>query len=308
MGIRIVFMGTPDFAVPCLDALISSEHEVVGVFSQPDRPQGRGYKLTPPEVKILATEHDIPVFQPTKLRDGEVQKILTSLNPDLIVVVAYGRVLPKEILELPRLGCINVHGSLLPRWRGAAPIQWSILSGDKVTGVTTMHMAEGLDTGDIILAQETEIEADETSGQLFDRLSLMGAELLMKTISLLIAGSAPRTPQEESKATYASMIDKKMGELDFGKTAKEVVDWVRGMSPWPVAFTHWNNNRVAVHQAEIVQDYHGFPGEILDEKELIVACGEKAVRLLRVQLQGKKAVSGKDFANGYRVKKGEKFA
>ncbi|MFR9191289.1 MAG: methionyl-tRNA formyltransferase [Anaerotruncus massiliensis (ex Togo et al. 2019)] len=211
---RIVFMGTPGFAVPCLARLLDDGHEVAGVFTQPDKPRGRGYKLMPPPVKELALERGLPVYQPAKMRDGEALSILRELSPELVVVVAYGKILPKEILELPKYGCVNVHGSLLPRWRGAAPIQWSVIAGDAEGGVTTMYMAEGLDTGDMILRRATPIGPDETSDELYERLAALGAQALSETVTLIAAGRAPREPQDDAASCYAPMLSKELAEID----------------------------------------------------------------------------------------------
>lgn len=304
---RIVFMGTPDFAVPCLARLIADGYGIAGVFSQPDRPKGRGYRLLPTPVKSLALMHDIPVFQPEKLRDGAALSILKELAPDLIVVVAYGRVLPREILELPRFGCVNVHASLLPKLRGAAPIQWSIINGDEKTGVTTMFMAGGLDTGDIILREETPVGAEETAGELFERLSAMGAALLSKTVPLLMNGTAPREKQDDSKATYAPMLDKSAAKLDFTKTPRELCDLIRGLNPAPMAFTKFDGRVVKVLKARPAEGCCGKPGEVLDPKRLVVACKGGAVTLLSVQPEGKKTMTGEAFACGKRLLGGEMF-
>jgi len=293
-------MGTPDFAVPCLERIIADGHTVCGVFCQPDRPKGRGMVLLPPPVKQTAVARGIPVFQPTKLRDGQAAQILCDLAPDIIVVVAYGRILPREILELPRLGCVNVHASLLPRWRGAAPVQWSIIHGDTLTGVTTMHMAEGLDTGDMILASPTQIEDGETYGQLLARLSQMGADLLSQTLPLLETGTAPRTPQDDSLATLAPPISKEMARLDFTASPLDFCNLVHGMNPNPGASARFAGGVLKVHAAVPAPDFTGQPGEILHPKRLIVGCGEGAVELLSVQPQGKKAMEGSAWRNGLR--------
>ena len=219
---RVVFMGTPEFAVPSLEQLIKDGHEVVGVFAQPDKPKGRGYKLAAPPVKEAALAHNIPVYQPVKMRDGEALGILKELNPEVIIVVAYGKILPKEILELPAKGCINVHGSLLPKYRGAGPIQWSVINGEKVTGVTTMYMGEGLDTGDMILKEETEIGENETYGELHDRLCMIGAHCLSETMKLIEAGTAPREVQNDEESSYAPMLNKEIAKIDFSKSAEEL--------------------------------------------------------------------------------------
>jgi len=301
-------MGTPDFAVPCLERIIADGHTVCGIFCQPDRPKGRGMSLLPPPGKQAALSKNIPVYQPTKLRDGEALGILRELAPDLIVVVAYGRILPIEILELPRLGCVNVHASLLPRWRGAAPVQWSLIRGDTITGVTTMYMAEGLDTGDIILASQTEIAPQETYGQLLARLSQMGAELLAETLPLLETGRPPRTPQDDSLATIAPPIHKDMGQLDFSATPQDFCNLVRGLNPNPGASARFGEGMLKVHAALPASDFSGQPGEILHHKRLIVGCGQGAVELLSVQPQGKKPMDGAAWRNGLRgLADSEKF-
>ena len=299
---RIVFMGTPDFAVPCLEMLYDSEHDVVGVFCQPDRPKGRGYTLTPPPVKTSALSKGTPVYQPENLKDGTAAEVLRELAPDLIAVVAYGRMLPDEILELPRLGCINIHGSLLPKLRGAAPIQWSVINGDDVTGITVMYMAQEMDSGDIIFTQETKISPEETAGELFSRLSVMGADCLKRALPMLESGTAPRIPQNHTAATFAPMIEKSMGEIDFTKTAAEIVNLVRGLNPSPCAYTHIGGKRVKVHKAAARYDVSGKAGEILSERgSLLIACADGAAALLQVQPDGKKIMDGGAFAAGIRL-------
>lgn len=295
---RLLFMGTPEFAVPCLARLIADGYEIAGVFTQPDKPKGRGHKLAPPPVKELALQHNLPVYQPEKLRDGRALEIFRSLKPDLAVVVAYGRILPKELLEVPPFGCINVHGSLLPKYRGAAPIQWSVLNGDPSGGITTMYMAEGLDSGDMILQEETPIGENETSGELYERLSQMGASLLLETVKRVLAGNAPRIPQEESQATLAPMLEKSMGQLDFSKPAFAVHKWICGMNPWPAAFTLLDDMPVKVYRSRIVQG-EGEPGTILPGKGLTIACGQGAVELLEIQAQGGKRMAAADYLRGH---------
>lgn len=301
---RIVFMGTPDFAAAILERLISTGRNVVGVFSQPDKPVGRKQIIEPTPVKKLASEHGIPVFQPAKMKDGTALEMMKSLSPDIAVVAAYGRILPKELLDVPPLGCVNVHGSLLPKYRGAAPIQWSVINGDKITGVTTMYMAEGMDTGDMILKLETEIGEDETAGELFDRMAALGADSIEKTLELFDNSAVPRTPQDEAEATMAPMLKKEMGELDFGKSAEEIHNLVRGLCPWPVAFTYVDGKSVKIYKADRVEGYSGAPGELLDEKRFIVGCRDGAVELSIVQPEGKKQMSGGDFIRGKRLEKG----
>lgn len=298
---RIVFMGTPDFAVPCLARLIADGHTIVGTFTQPDRPKGRGHKLAAPPVKELAQRHAIPVYQPEKLRDGTALQILRELSPDLAVVVAYGRILPKDLLDVPPLGCVNVHGSLLPKYRGAAPIQWSVLNGDKLAGVTTMYMAEGLDCGDMILQAETPVGEDETSGELYERLSEMGAALLSETVKRIGDKTAPRIPQDGSRATQAPMLEKSMAEIDFTKPARTVHKLICGMNPWPVAFTKLDGAPVKVYRSRLAEG-GGAPGTVLPGKGLIVACGDGAVELLEIQAQGGKRMSAADYVRGHQLK------
>lgn len=299
---KIVFMGTPEFAEASLQKLLETDHQIVGVFTQPDKPKGRGYKLVAPPVKELALAHNIPVFQPQKMRDGTALEILQELQPDLIAVVAYGKILPKEILELPRYGCINVHGSLLPKYRGAGPIQWSVINGESVTGVTTMYMGEGLDTGDMILKKETPIGENETYGELHDRLKEIGAQALVETIELIEQGKAPREVQDDSLSSYAPMLDKQIARLDFTKDAQTLHNLIRGLSPWPVAHTTVDGKLLKIHRA-VLADGKGQPGEVIDSKKFIVACKEGALELLEVQLEGGKRMKGEDFLRGRKPKK-----
>lgn len=300
-------MGTPDFAVPCLEALIRSEHEVVAVFTQPDKKRGRGYKLAPPPVKELALRHEIAVFQPETLNDEEIFYVISSLAPDLIVVVAYGKILPKAVLALPERGCINVHGSLLPKYRGAAPIQWAVLNGEKVTGVTTMCMDEGLDTGDILLKSETRIGENETSGELFDRLSVMGAQLLLKTLQRLEKGDIIREKQDDQKASYAPLLNKSFSKIDWNNPAAEVHNLVRGLNPWPVAETSLDEKVLKIYKTKPVLcgDKLAHPGEVVSLAPFVVACGGgSVVEVLELQLESKKRMSSADFVRGYKLSVG----
>ena len=303
---RIVFMGTPDFAVPCLARLLDDGHEVAGVFTQPDKPRGRGYKLMPPPVKELALERGLPVYQPAKMRDGEALSILRELSPELVVVVAYGKILPKEILELPKYGCVNVHGSLLPRWRGAAPIQWSVIAGDAEGGVTTMYMAEGLDTGDMILRRATPIGPDETSDELYERLAALGAQALSETVTLIAAGRAPREPQDDAASCYAPMLSKELAEIDFSKPAREVHNLVRGMNSWPVAHTTLGGKLLKVYLTRAAQG-KGALGELLGGKSFTVACGEGAVELVEIQAEGGRRMNAADYLRGHPVAAGTRL-
>lgn len=304
---RIVFMGTPDFAAAILQRLIDTGRNVVGVFSQPDKPVGRKQIITPTATKVVAMEHNIPVFQPAKLRDGEALKIMQELKPDLTVVAAYGKILPKDILDVAPLGNVNVHGSLLPEYRGSAPIQWSVINGDKVTGITTMFMAEGMDTGDMIMKFELPIGEDETAGELFDRMAELGAESIEKTLELFDNGEVKAEPQNEEEATYAPMLKKEMGEIDFGKTAEEIHNLVRGLNPWPMAYTFFDGKSVKIHEAKEVEGFSGTEGTLLDEKRFVVGTKNGAVEFITVQPEGKNKMSGADFIRGRRLEKGAKF-
>lgn len=301
---KIVFMGTPEFAVPCLDALIQNGYEVTGVFTQPDKPKGRGYKLTPPPVKELAVQHNIPVFQPATLKNGEALEQLKSCAPDLIIVVAYGKILPKAILELPSLGCINVHASLLPKYRGAGPIQWSVLNGEKETGVTTMYMAEGLDTGDMLERISTPIGENETANELHDRLSQLGAKVLLSTVEKAERGELCPEPQDDSLSCYAPMLTKELSLIDFHKPAREVHNLIRGLSSWPAAHTMYQGKRLKVYESRLLEG-KGAPGELLDEKRFVVACGDGAVQFVSVQYEGGKRMKAEDFLRGKHLPKGE---
>ncbi len=295
---RIVFMGTPDYSVKTLDALKAAGHDVAAVFAQPDKPVGRKQILTPPPVKQRALELAIPCYQPTTLRDGTALEILKQLNPDAIVVVAYGKILPKEILELPKFGCINGHASLLPRHRGASPIQWAIVCGDSQTGVTTMLMDEGMDTGDILDSAVTDIGEQETAEQLFERLSQISADLMVSTLERLQNGAVIPKKQDESKATYAPIIKKEMAHIDFNKTADQICNAVRGYYSWPCAFCMLEGKRLKVMSARRASG-KGNIGEVIDNTDsLKVACKDGAVEFLTVQLEGSKAMSAADMLRG----------
>ena len=294
---KIVYMGTPDFAVPPLAALVKAGYEVTAVVTQPDKPKGRGKTLMPTPVKEEAMKYDIPVYQPLKVRDPEFVEILENIAPDIIVVAAFGQIIPKKILDMPKYGCINIHASLLPKYRGAAPIQWAVINGDKVSGVTTMRMDEGLDTGDMILKKETPIGENETYGELHDRLKEIGAEALVETIGLIEQGKAPREKQDDSLSSYAPMLDKKIAKLDFNKPAQQLHNLIRGLSPWPVAHTTVGGKLLKVHRA-VLSSGKGEPGAVIDNKKFIVACKEGALELLEVQMEGGKRMKGEDFLRG----------
>lgn len=304
---RIVFMGTPDFAVPSLQALIDAGHDVCAVYTQPDKPQGRKQILTAPPVKTLALEHDIPVFQPNTLKNEVEQARLRELAPEVIIVVAYGKLLPKAVLDIPPHGCINVHGSLLPRWRGAAPIQWAVIAGDEMAGVTTMQMAEGLDTGDMLLTYETKVGEKETAGELFDRLAQSGAELLTQTL-VKLDEITPR-PQDDAQSCYAHMLDKQMAVIDWSKSAHEIDCLIRGLNPWPIALTMLSGERLKVFAAEKAAG-NGEPGTVIEadpKKGLTVACGEGALKLIEIQLVGGKRMKATDFLRGHVIEVGTKL-
>ena len=297
---RIVFMGTPDFAVPCLQRILEDGHEVPAVFTQPDKPVGRHAVLTPPPVKQLAMERGIPVYQPTKMRDGTVAAQLKELAPDCLAVVAYGRLLPQTVLDIPAKGCINIHASLLPQYRGSAPYQWAVLDGQKETGVTAMYLIREMDAGDIIDAVKTPIAPDETAGELLDRLAVLGAGLLSKTLGRIEMGGVTHTKQDESRVSYAPMLDKSMCPIDWNRTAQQVHDHVRGLHPWPVATMELNGQHFKVHATRIVAG-SGKPGQILGltKTGLVIACGEGAVEIQSLQAEGGKRMAAPDYFRGH---------
>ncbi len=297
---RIVFMGTPEFAVPVLERLIADGEEVAGVFTQPDRPRGRGNRMTPSPVKACALEHGIPVFQPEKIRRDGLED-LKGLQPELCVTAAFGQILSQEVLDIPPLGNINVHASLLPRHRGSAPIAHAILQGDRTTGVTTMMMDRGIDTGDMLLKAETEIGETETCGELTERLSRIGAELLAETLERLRKGTLRRIPQEESEMTYDPMLTREMGELDFSMPAERIRGLINGLNPWPCAGLIRNGERLKLMRAAAAEG-KGQPGEVLvsdPKRGLVVACGEGAVRILEIQAPGGKKMRAEDYLRGH---------
>lgn len=300
--LRIVFAGTPEFAASSLQALIDSQHEVIAVYTQPDRPAGRGRKLKASPVKELAIEHDLPVYQPLSLKGEDEQAELAALEADLMIVAAYGLLLPKAVLDTPKLGCINVHASLLPRWRGAAPIHRSLLAGDKVTGITIMQMDVGLDTGDMLYKKECEILGSDNSGILHDRLAVLGAEALIESLDQLLQGATVPEKQDDSLANYASKLEKQEGLIDWSQNAESVDRHIRGLYPWPVAFTKLGEDVVRVHQASIdsPSTASGKPGSIVDvtKDSIIVACGDDtAIHLTKIQLPGGKSLSVRDVLN-----------
>ena len=303
---RIVFMGTPDFASASLQKLLDEHFDVVGVFTQPDKPRGRGMEMSFSPVKQTALANGLPVFQPEKMRDGTALSQIKALSPDILVVVAYGKLLPDDILAVPKYGAVNVHGSLLPKYRGSAPIQWAVLNGDKVTGVSTMYLASEMDSGDIIYTSETEIGEFETSGELFDRLMVMGAELLVKTLRDIEAGTAPRTPQNHAEATHVSMLDKSISPINWNKTPREIVKHIYGLQPWPVATMELEGAVYRVFAAE----YTGNrtvkePGKIVSAGNagLEIACaGGETLMITELQAPGKKRMKAADFLRGHKIK------
>lgn len=303
---RIVFMGTPDFASASLEKLIEENFNVVGVFTQPDKPKGRGMEMSYSPVKELALRHELPVFQPVKMRDGQALEQIKALEPDILVVVAYGRILPDDILAVPKYGAVNVHGSLLPKYRGAAPIQWSVINGDKVTGVSTMYLASEMDTGDVIYTDSTEIGEYETSGELFDRLMKMGAELLVKTLRDIEAGVAPRTAQNHSEATYVGQLDKSICPIDWNRSPREVLKHIYGLQPWPVATMELEGKSYRVFAADYTDNHTDkAPGSVVSagNNGLEIACAEGSTLMIKeLQAPGKKRMNAGDFLRGHKIK------
>ncbi len=307
---KILFMGTPDFALFSLKALCEKGYNVVGAVTQPDKPKGRGYVLTPPPVKVYAAEKGIPVYQPTSLKGEEFASLLKEIDPDLIAVVAYGKILPKNVLDYPKYGCVNVHGSLLPKYRGASPMQSAIINGDKVTGITTMFMAEGLDTGDMLLKAECNIEENDNFEIIHDRLGALGAELLCKTVDGLEAGTITPTPQEHSLATHTAKILKEDCLIDFSKSCDTVHDLIRGLSPIPLAFTHTPEGKLLkVVASEICEreSMNANAGEVisLESGKICVACARGSVNILTVLPEGKGRMSAADFIRGRKINKND---
>lgn len=303
----IVFMGTPDFAVPCLRALVESGENVKAVFTQPDKPKGRGYKLTPPPVKEYSVSQNIPVYQPVSMKKGEeadnAYELLKELAPDLIVVVAYGQILPKRILDIPKTYCINIHASLLPRYRGAGPIQWCILDGEKVTGVTSMIMAEGLDTGDMLIKDSLEIGENETADELHDRLSELGAKVLLDTVKAIKSGDVHPEKQDDSLSNYAPRLTKELCPIDFTKTAKEIHDQIRGLSSWPCAVANVAGRKLKIYRSELDGIHHGgSAGEICDRDKFTVVCGDGfGITFTEVQAEGGKRMKTADYLRGNKL-------
>ena len=304
---KIAFMGTPDFAVDCLRALAESEHEVVGVFCQPDKPVGRKQELTPPDVKVEALKHGLTVFQPTTLRNGKGVEILKEINPDLVIVVAYGKILPSDFLSYPKYGCINIHASILPKYRGASPIHFAVLNGDEETGVTSMQMDDGLDTGDILLVKKAKIGINDTTEKMYEILAPLGADVLMETIDFLEKGQLNPVKQDDSLATKVGLLSKDMSPINWTKSAFEIHNKIRGLYSWPGASTTLSGKTLKIHSS-VLSDKKGnnIPGEVVDfSGKLVVSCGDgKCVELTCVQLEGKKRMDAAAFLNGYKLTKG----
>lgn len=309
---KIIFMGTPEFSVPTLKTLIHSDHQVIGVITQPDKPKGRGNKVVPTPVKALALEHNIPVFQPKKVREAEFIQELVSMQPDVIVVIAFGQILPKALLDIPKYGCINIHASLLPKYRGAAPIQWSVINGEAETGLTTMYMDVGLDTGDMLLKEKLELRPEETGGSLHDRLSEMGGALILETLDQIESGTIQRIPQEDVLSSYAPMLSKDLGHIDWGKSAVEIERLIRGLNPWPSAYTFFDDKILKIWHAEIVpcNDQYSEPGtvcEVIKNVGFVIKCQDQGILIKELQLQGKNKMDAGSFLRGNTMTIGYKF-
>ena len=303
---RIVFLGTPDFAVSSLSAITEKGYQIVGVYTQPDRQKGRGYKLTMPPVKELALKYHLPVYQCERIRNKENVETLRALKPDIMVTVAYGQILSQEILDIPPLGCVNVHASLLPKYRGSSPVHWAIINGEKKTGITTMYTSLGVDQGDIILQRSVPIREEETAGELYDRLSYLGAKVLINTLELIIEGTAPRIPQNEESATHCPMLKKEDGQVDFEKPVKDVHNRIRGVTPWPGAFGKINGKVVKIWKVspEDTEKCFAKPGEIVfsdRENGMIVKCSDGCLKIEELQLPGGRKMTAKEFLVGNKL-------
>ncbi len=303
---KIIFMGTPDFSVPCLNSLIDAGHEILAVFTQPDKPRGRKQELTPPEVKVCALQHGLTVYQPKTLRDGEAMKIIADLAPDCIVVVAYGKILPKEILDYPKYGCINIHASLLPKYRGSAPIQWSVINSEKETGVTIMQMDEGIDTGDMLYQKAIPIMIDDTAESMFEKLSALGGEMIVDALRKLEKDELKAIKQDDALSSHAPMLDKKISEIDWDQPAEKVHDLVRGLYSWPIAQTSLHGKKLKIYRTSLGKG-RGESGTVINTTPLTIACKEGAVVIEELQLEGKKRMDAKAFLIGHPLKINEKL-
>ncbi|HOP99258.1 MAG TPA: methionyl-tRNA formyltransferase [Acetivibrio clariflavus] len=306
---KIVFMGTPEFAIPSLDMLLKEGYDVAAVVTQPDKPKGRGNKMSPPPVKEYAMEHGIEVLQPEKVKTEEFVEKIKAINPDLLVTAAYGKILPKSVLDIPKHGCINVHGSLLPKYRGAAPIQWSIINGEKVTGITTMYTDVGMDTGDMLVKAEIEITEDMTAGELHDKLSVLGAEVLKETLKRLENGTLERIPQNDEEATYAPMMTKETGCIDWSKSSREIHNLVRGTNPWPGAYTFYNDKKMKIWMTSVISDeeHDSKAGTILKVSKdgIVVACGLGKLNIKEIQFENARKMSVEEYICGHKIDEGE---
>lgn len=304
---KILYMGTPDFAAVILEKLLTTKHEIIGVVTQPDKEKGRGKNVSFSEVKEVALKHNLPLYQPMKVKDPEVLEEIEKLAPDMIIVAAFGQFLPKALLDIPKYGCINVHGSLLPKYRGAAPIQYAILDGEEKTGITIMYMDVKIDTGDMILKKELPIDRNDTGGSLFDKMAILGGEALVEAVEQIEQGTAARIPQKEEDATYVKMIDKKMGELDFTKPAVVLERYIRGLNPWPSAYTHFHGKTMKLWKANVIdKEYDGACGEIVEvtKSSFYIKTGEKTLEVLELQLEGKKRMDADAFLRGFPIELG----
>ena len=302
---RIMFMGTPEFAAESLRAMVENGRNVVCVITQPDKPKGRGYEMAMPEVKKYALEKGIDVFQPETLKDKAIVSLLEKYNPDIIIVVAYGKILPEYILEFPRFGCINIHGSLLPKYRGAAPIQRAVIDGEEKSGVTSMYMEKGLDTGDMLLWEEVEITPDMTAGELHDILAVLGGKVLLKTLDAAEKGTLNPVKQDDSLSTYASQLTKAEGEIDWSKSNTEIINKIRGLNPWPMAYSFLNRKRFVIDAASLINE-NGTAGSVLkaSSEGLVVACGNGSVLIKNIKIEGKKKMSVEDYLRGHTIETG----
>ena len=304
---KIVFMGTPEFAVPCLQKIIDEGHEVLAVVTQPDKPKGRGKKLAMPPVKELALKYNIDVYQPVKAREDSFVEKLKEINPELIVVVAFGQILPKSILDIPQFGCVNVHASLLPKYRGAAPLNWVIINGEEKTGVTTMYMDVGLDTGDMILKSEIPLDDEITAGELHDKMMVQGAEVLKDTIDLISKGEAPREKQNDEETCYSPIMDKSLGNIDWSKSATDIHNLIRGVNPWPSAYTTYDKQTMKIWKTKVLDKLsEKTPGTILsvDKNGIEVSTGDKVLQISEIQMSGKKRMIVSEYIKGNDISTG----